>query len=193
MPRTSTLLNREELLYTEGMTGGIPTSRSGARANNPLTAANGKTLTPGSTEGLIPHRDHFHTPTGQKVAGGGFTTDNPGERLFKHKDHYHTEQTATSPTIKVAGPGTINEETGELEYGHKDHAHGTEGEKIPGSINPDAPTSLGGGSPDAGEPSEEDVMRASLAAQRKALRKGKLRGRLSTIMHSKQAKTNQLG
>tara|TARA_R100000951_G_scaffold106876_1_gene101765 strand:+ start:329 stop:802 length:474 start_codon:yes stop_codon:yes gene_type:complete len=157
-----------------------------------MTAANGKSLTPGSTEGLIPHKDHFHTANGQKVAGGGFTTENPGERLFKHKDHFHTEQTADRDTIKVGGPGTLNDETGELEYGHKDHAHGAEGNKIAGSTNPDVHDDHDDEA-GANAPTEEDVMRASLAAQRKALRKGKLRGRLSTIMHSKFNKTNQLG
>lgn len=187
MPRTNTLM------HTEGMTGAhIPgfAPANKKKINTTLTAANGKTLTPAGTEGLIPHKDHFHLPNGQKVAGGGFTTDNPGERLFKHKDHYHTEQTDTKETIKVAGPGTLNEETGALEYGHKDHAHGDEGEKIPGSTNPDE---LGASDGGLAEPNEEDMMRASLAAQRKALRKGKLRGRLSTIMHSKFNKTNQLG
>lgn len=173
-----------------GMPSRAGSGRASTRVNTPITAANGMELTPGSMDGLTPHKDHFHTATGQKVAGGGFTTENPGERLFKHKDHFHTEQTETQDTIKVGGPGTINEETGELEYGHKDHAHGTDGEKIPGSTNPDI------GDPEAqdfGEPNEEDVMRASLAAQRKALRKGQLRGRLSTIMASKFNKTNQLG
>ena len=118
------------------------------------------------------------------------TTENPGEVLYRHKDHFHTERTATNPTIKVLGPGTVNPDTGELEYGHKDHAHGVSGNKIPGSTNPDTSEGEVQGSH---EPTEEDVMRASLAAQRRALRKGQLRGRMSTVMASSYKPQNQLG
>lgn len=179
------------LLYTEGAAGvpGLdPRAKKKVNTNTVMTAANGKGLTPGATEGLTPHKGHFHTATGQKVAGGGFTTENPGERLFKHKDHFHTEQTDDKDTIKVGGPGTINPETGELEYGHKGHAHSETGERIPGSTNPDLVDPL-----EEGAPTEEEAMRASLAAQRKALRKGMLKGRLSTIMASKFKATDQLG
>ena len=172
-------MGRKELFPVAGK-GGI---------NTAITAANGKSLTPGGTEGFAGGPGAYRTKYNQKVAGGGFTTENPGERLFKHKDHFHTEQTDTKRSIKVAGPGEMDDE-GNLQYGHKDHAHGGDGNKIAGSINPDA----AGNQPGAdGEPTDEDVMRASLAAQRKALRKGQLRGRLSTIMSSKFNKTNQLG
>jgi hypothetical protein len=184
MPRVNTLLDQDK----PGVSLPGSVTPGGGSVNTPLTAANKLNLYPGSTEGLTPHKGHFHTATGQKTLGGGFTTDTPGERLFKHKDHFHTEQTDDQGTIKVGGPGTINEETGALEYGHKDHAHGVDGEKIPGSTNPDIERQVA-----EGVPTDEDVMRASLAAQRKALRKGQLRGRLSTIMHSKFNKTDQLG
>ena len=175
MPKINTLLG-EGLFPVAGQ----------SSINTAITAANGKALTPAGTEGFVGGPGAYRTKTNQKVAGGGFTTENPGERLFKHKDHFHTEQTDTKRSIKVAGPGTADEE-GNLQYaGRSGGAVDDQGNAV-APINPDAE----GGTD--GEPTEEDVMRASLAAQRKSLRKGQLRGRLSTIMSSKFNKTNQLG
>ena len=67
---------------------------------------------PGSGETLIPHKDHFHLPNGNKVAGPGTLNEQTGELEYGHKDHFHNAGKRGSPKINTGLDNTS-------EYGKK--------------------------------------------------------------------------